>query len=257
MKDFYDAIYLSPHLDDVALSCGGQIYELTAQKRPVLIVTLMAGNPISMPASQYVQSLHQRWQLDKDVVQTRRTEDIAASKVLGADWLHLDFLDCIYRVDPHTQRPLYTSDEEIFGDINSADLHLIETIAAKLSDLPLGNRIIAPLTLGQHVDHQLTRQAAERCFSPTSLHYYEDYPYAQQNSAEQFIAQQKGIWLKRIIQLTDKSITARIQSIKCFHSQLNTFFTSEEDLERKVRNFINSIGGERIWIYKQDQRWIA
>ncbi|NIP28968.1 MAG: hypothetical protein GWO38_35450, partial [Phycisphaerae bacterium] len=176
-----------------------------------------------MPASQYVQSLHQRWQLDKDVVQTRRTEDIAASKVLGADWLHLDFPDCIYRVDPHTKRPLYTSDEEIFGDINSADLNLIETIAAKLSDLPPGNRIIVPLTLGQHVDHQLTRQAAERCFSPTSLHYYEDYPYAQQNSAEQFIAQQKGIWLKRIIQLTDKSITARIQSIKCFHSQLSTF----------------------------------
>ncbi|MEZ4728018.1 MAG: PIG-L family deacetylase [Caldilineaceae bacterium] len=45
MPSVYDAIYLSPHLDDVALSCGGQIFGATRTGQRVLIVTITAGDP--------------------------------------------------------------------------------------------------------------------------------------------------------------------------------------------------------------------
>jgi LmbE family N-acetylglucosaminyl deacetylase len=252
MNDFYDAIYLSPHLDDTALSCGGQIYELTNAGQTVLVVTIMAGDPTSTPPSQYAQSLHQRWQLQSNTVRARRAEDLAACKVLGADWQHWDFLDCIYRLDPMTERPFYTSDEDIFGEIDPAEFSLVAALAEKMAQLPASNQVLAPLTLGHHVDHQLTRQAAEHCFSAASLRYYEDYPYARQFSAEQFIAQETGSWQAKVVELTESSVAARIRAIQCFESQISSFFKNEEDLETQIRFFIEAVGGEKVWSAVQD-----
>ena len=41
----YDTIFLAPHLDDVVLSCGGQIFLETEAGNSVLVVTIMAGDP--------------------------------------------------------------------------------------------------------------------------------------------------------------------------------------------------------------------
>ena len=45
--------------------------------------------------------------------------------------------------------------------------------------LPAARQLVAPLTVGQHVDHKLTQLAAEEAFGSGVLLYYEDYPYAQ------------------------------------------------------------------------------
>jgi LmbE family N-acetylglucosaminyl deacetylase len=250
MDDFYEAIYLSPHFDDAALSCGGQIYDLTRTGKRVLIVTVMAGDPTGsasqQPASGYVQSLHDRWQLQEDAVRTRKAEDVAACQVLGADWQHWEFPDCIYRLEAGTNRPFYTSDPEIFGEIDPAESSLVIEIAEKISQLPACNQIYVPLTLGHHVDHQLTRLAAEHCF-PTTLHYYEDYPYARQIAAVEFLAQSADDWHPILVQLSEAAIAARIKAIGRFASQVSTFFQDEADLDRQVRAYINSVGGERLW----------
>ena len=45
MTDFYPHVYLSPHLDDAVLSCGGLIHrQVVAGQRP-LVVTIFAGTP--------------------------------------------------------------------------------------------------------------------------------------------------------------------------------------------------------------------
>lgn len=44
MKAGVDAIHLSPHLDDVVLSCGGQIAARCGRGESVLVVTLAAGD---------------------------------------------------------------------------------------------------------------------------------------------------------------------------------------------------------------------
>ncbi len=39
----YKHIYLSPHYDDAALSCGGSIHKQATQQEPVAVITVFAG----------------------------------------------------------------------------------------------------------------------------------------------------------------------------------------------------------------------
>ncbi len=248
MQPFYDAIYLSPHLDDVALSCGGQIFQQTRAGKRVLVVTITAGDPPAAAVSDYAQSLHNRWELVTDAVAVRRAEDDAANTILGADTLHWSLPDCIYRYHPTTGAALYLSDPDIFGDVHPAELSLVTALSEQMAALPAHQQLYAPLTIGHHVDHQLTRTAVERVFAPTALAYYEDYPYAQQpNALAELIPADHNGWQSTVIPLEEAAIKAKIAAIAAFQSQFSTFFTDHADLEAQIRTFTTQTGGERIW----------
>ena len=243
----YDALYLAPHLDDAALSCGGQIAHRTAAGERVLIVTIMAGDPSAGAASEYIESLHTRWQLADDAAAQRRAEDARACALLGADFVHLSAPDCIYRMHPETGEPFYTSDPDIFGDVHPLEAGMVEQIAAELAALPAASEVFAPLTLGHHVDHLLVRQAAEQVWG-AQLGYYEDYPYAQKAGAvEQVIGADEVSWQASVFSLNDVDQQRKVSAILAFVSQMSTFFTDEDDLNRQVRGYAQQVGGERVW----------
>jgi LmbE family N-acetylglucosaminyl deacetylase len=246
IAEHYHTIYIAPHLDDAVLSCGGQIYEETRKGRKVLVVTVMAGDP---PAglSAYAARLHQRWELSKNVVAARRQEDIAACATLGAAILHWNIPDCIYRANPLTGEALYTSDDALFGPIHSADSYLVDVIATQLASLPVADRVVAPLTVGSHVDHQLTRQAVERGFGrqPDLLEYYEDFPYVQSPGSLNFL--QIDNWRTVTYSIGTTAKRAKVDAVLLYRSQLSTFFADRADLERQVYGYAASVGGERIW----------
>lgn len=247
MHPFYDAIYLSPHLDDVTLSCGGQVFQATSTGQRVLIVTITAGDPPAA-VSGYAQSLHDRWALVTDAVAARRAEDEVANAILGADTLHWSLPDCIYRYHPVTGAPFYVSDPDIFGAVNPAELPMVATLSEQIAALPTHRQLYVPLTLGHHVDHQLTRLAAEAAFAKTALCYYEDYPYAQKPGAlATVIAASDPAWQATTVLLTEAAIQAKIAAIAAFKSQFSTFFQDMADLERQIRTFTASVGGERHW----------
>ncbi|MBN2499463.1 MAG: PIG-L family deacetylase, partial [Anaerolineales bacterium] len=54
-------IYLSPHLDDVALSCGGLVWEQAQAGMAVEVWSVCAGDPPPGELSEYARSLHARW----------------------------------------------------------------------------------------------------------------------------------------------------------------------------------------------------
>ena len=219
MKSQYDLIYLSPHLDDAALSCGGQIARFRGEGRSVLIVTVTAGDPPMGAESRYIQEL-----------------------------LHLTVPDCIYRFDPQSGEPLYQSDPDIFGDVHVAESGLVQALVARLHTLPPAEQVIAPLTVGHHVDHLLTRSAAEEVWG-VRLRYYEDYPYAQKSGAvEEIIAQQDSHWSSEVIELSELELQQKIEAIAAFKSQLSTFWKSRAELERQVTGFAQQRGGEKIWV---------
>lgn len=248
MQPFYDAIYLSPHLDDVTLSCGGQVFQATNTGQRVLIVTITAGDPPQAAVSGYAQSLHDRWALVTNAVAARRAEDEAANAILGADTLHWSLPDCIYRYHLTTGAPLYVSDPDIFGEVNPAELPLVATLSEQMAALPAHRQLYVPLTIGHHVDHQLTRLAAEQAFPKVTLCYYEDYPYAQKPGAlATVIADKDQNWQATTIPLTDAAVQTKIAAIIAFKSQVSTFFQDEADLERQIRTFTASVGGERLW----------
>lgn len=243
----YDAIYLSPHLDDVALSCGGQIYDLVTAGGRVLVVTIMSGDPPDESFSDLAQALHQRWELATGVVARRRQEDVAACAVLGADYVHWSFLDCIYRQHGQTGDFLYTTNADLFGVVHRAETAVMEHLVAEMRTLPSGKRIFAPLAVGNHVDHQLVRRAAEECFG-ADLFYYEDYPYVRLPGALALVVPaDKAGWRAEVIPVSEAGVQARIMAISTFTSQVGSFFNNRTDLEAQIHAQITAVGGERIW----------
>ncbi len=241
----YDAIYLSPHLDDVALSCGGQIFAQTAVGQRILIVTIMAGEPPVPQISPFAASLHARWELAAEVVAHRRAEDVAACAILGAAHLHWAFPDCIYRQHPETGDYLYTSEAALFGQVHEGNTAVLSQLTAQLRTLPPCERRFCPMGVGNHVDHQLVRAAAEACFAPDLL-YYEDYPYARQPEALMRVLA-TGNWQAELFPLSPQAIAARVAAIAAFASQISSFFNGRADLEAQLTNYIAQVGGERIW----------
>jgi len=238
-------IVLAAHLDDGVLSCGGQIYQHTQAGEGVLVATVMAGNAPGGP-SDYAQSLRDRWRLDTSAEAQRRAEDEAACTILDANFLHWPIPDCIYRGGADGVM-YYQSDDEIFGPVHPGEAGLLAEVVALLRRLPDAQQILAPLTVGNHVDHIFVRQAAEKVFGQR-LGYYEDYPYAQKAGSVQAVLERTGQgWQATVYPLSEASLQAKIEAILAYRSQFSTFWTDRADLERQVRGYAQTVGGERVW----------
>ncbi len=246
MKPHYHTLYLSSHLDDVVLSCGAQIYDQTQAGKDVLVVTVMAGDPPET-ISGYAQSLHDRWELLVEAGAARRAEDLAACRILGADAHHWPIPDCPYRTDPQTGESLYLSDDDIFGDVHPAEMTLVQSVADRIATLPTADRVLAPLTIGHHVDHLLVRSAAEMLYAERLI-YYEDYPYAQETAKQERTLRSQSHPLKPcVVAVSEAARQAKIEAILAYRSQLSTFWTDHADLKRQVFGYMDEVGGERLW----------
>ena len=151
-RELYQRIYLSPHLDDAVLSCGGTIYQQRRARLSVLVVTLMAGDATPEAAdTPYVTGLHTRWGLSatSNPSVARRAEDREALDILQADALHWEWPDCIYRRHVESGEFLYHSEEALFGQVHPTEQAMVAQLAQRLSGLPLapGGRVYAPLNL--------------------------------------------------------------------------------------------------------------
>lgn len=245
-------VFLSPHPDDAVLSCGGTIFQLAENGRRPLVITICGGDrSADAPLSDFARALHTRWQLGDDAPAARRDEDRAACDRLGAMVSHLPFADAVYRIDPASRQPLYASEEAIFGEVR--DRGLIDLVAAALRSKlqPVGLsavRLFVPLTAGRHVDHQITRAAAERL--NIDLIYYEDYPYAEQADRLAPVWGQDR-WESELIELSDAALQARIEAFLRHRSQISTFYRDAEEVAQRLRAYASSIGpgrpAERYW----------
>lgn len=256
MSDFYPHVYLSPHLDDAVLSCGGLIHRQTRAGQPALVVTLFSGQPAADAAlSAFAQSQHRRWGSPDNVMAVRWAEDRAALKVLGADYVRINYRDCIYRGREHGDPPewYYASEEALFGPVHPAEAGLPGDLANALSELiPPGEdtTLYAPLTIGNHVDHQLAFAAAlilraqGRC-----LGFYEDYPYVETEGALLAALAARGAedWRPVVTPLDEDNLTAKIEAIACYDSQLGVLFGGAETMPDRVRGYVFRVGGERLW----------
>lgn len=163
-------IVLAAHLDDGILSCGGQTYQRTQAGEGVLVATVMAGDA-QRQASDYAQSLRNRWAFGVKAPRPMRgAQDVAACAILGAEHLHWPIPDCIYRGGADGAM-YYQSDAEIFGPVHPGETELVSDVVGLFRALPPAQQILAPLTVGNHVDHIFVRQAAEEVFGSRLVYY--------------------------------------------------------------------------------------
>jgi LmbE family N-acetylglucosaminyl deacetylase len=255
----FDVVCLSPHYDDAVLSCGGMLHRAASAGRRVLVVTVCAAPPPAGDLSPYAERLHRRWGATdraaaSAMVARRRTEDAAALSLLGAETVLLDLTDAIYRRDPATGDWLYVGHDGIFGPLASVETPVVDALAgalAALDGVARRSRIVAPLAVGGHVDHQLVRRAAEACWGDDPLRYYEDYPYAERDTAVRAVVDDRT-WRFRRQGLDDADVAAKVAAVGAYASQISTFWTDRAAMETAVRAFAASRGragraAERIW----------
>ncbi|MCI5130982.1 MAG: hypothetical protein D3904_05525 [Candidatus Electrothrix sp. EH2] len=80
----YKHIYLSPHYDDAALSCGGSIHKQATQQEPVAVIIIFAGTPAlpNSALSKPAQAVHKEFTFlnpnpsPQDIVAARRRENV-------------------------------------------------------------------------------------------------------------------------------------------------------------------------------------
>jgi LmbE family N-acetylglucosaminyl deacetylase len=243
-------LYLSPHFDDVALSCGG-CAALDAQTGHVTVATVFAGQPDG-ELNEFARFQHDRWGTGAGAVDERRLEDASAVRALGAHSLWLDFGDAIYRGD------LYLSDLELFGPVKPEDAATASVVQDSIRALvekiqPV--RVYAPLGVGGHVDHRLVRDAAMSVSGRgTTLYLYEDIPYAAARGAvEEWIAD-SGLKLVPIFVDVSVVMPARLASIAAYATQLPTIFRNFGPWESVVRTYHGNLSErpgryvERLWV---------
>ena len=238
-------IFLSPHLDDAAFSCGGLITTLVHSGNRVEIWTICAGDPPDAPLSPFASALHQRWGYAHNPVAERREEDRRACALLGAHVRHFDIPDCVYRRNSTDGNPLIEKNEDLFQPLPETELPLVDHIRNELARLaPVGARLVSPLALGGHMDHQLVRRAAEALQRP--LYYYADYPYAGQVENQPGELSQPG-WEAISFTISEDALRIWQAAIAEHRGQISTFWSSQTEMESKLRTYWQAGGGSKLW----------
>lgn len=260
-------LYLSPHPDDAVYSLGGLLHKQAQAGARVVVVTLCTGNPPAGPLSPFAQSIHARWAASGDgepalpaapaeVVALRRQEDLDALGSLSIEAVHLDVPDCIYRLNPATNYPMYTTEASLFGPLHPSEVNLSRRVAAKLTTLLRGfgrHHLYAPLGIGQHVDHQLARKAAESVGAIYA--YYEDFPYVVQE-ADRWPNLRSPLLESRplnpeLIRLAEPNLDAWIEAAARYETQLSTFWTDRQALAVAIMRHADRSGAGspavRLW----------
>lgn len=236
-------IFISPHLDDVALSCGGLVWNLAQEGQQVSIWTILAGDPPDEEYSEFAQSIHNVWgKSGAAAIAMRREEDLAASTRLGAVPRHFNFLDAIYRHKPKTGEPVVNNNKELFGA--PPEPEMIARVADKLEqELPADAQLVLPLSLGSHIDHRLVAAATEK-YTHTAA-FYLDYPYILSDFENPIL--KSGALQKIPTQLNEDALTAWQDAILCYASQIGDFWRDESETRLALRNYLAG-GGGRLWV---------
>jgi LmbE family N-acetylglucosaminyl deacetylase len=172
---------LSPHLDDAVLSCGALLGHL-APRHPVTVVsvfTTAAPRPWSLPARRALRAVGTGDA--EELFGLRRAEDLEVLGGLGVTAVHLGFTDALFRRSAG-RRPAYRTFrfDALRGRVAACDAGLAAEVGARAGQVARAcgaGVVFAPLGIGRHVDHLITRRAAAELTAP--IVYYSDFPYSR------------------------------------------------------------------------------
>ncbi|MDQ2683357.1 MAG: PIG-L family deacetylase [Chloroflexota bacterium] len=253
-------IFLSPHYDDIALSCGGTAATLASAGRTPEVALIFGDHPDpAQPMTAFADALHRQWGMSAaEVIAGRRAEESVASMALGTCDRFLPFRDAIYRGER------YTSDNDLFGTVHPDESEIPGQIIEHLrlcTDGASTTRIYAPLAVGSHVDHQHAYHAGlELIRRGWDVWFYEDLPYAlrpENVAARRPILAGDGIQAGPAVDVRD-AWNRKIDAIMAYPSQLATIFgqyvgigSTRSAIDESMREYAvkagSGVAAERFW----------
>ena len=268
------AIFLSPHFDDIALSCGGMAARLAKLGAHCLGLTIFAApSREGDDLSPFAQEQHRMWESGAGkallaVNEARREEERQALRLLGLTPIWLDFQDAPYRRGTAGEH-LYTSNTDLFGKVAAEErAALAPRIAQEIRRVAdeagarSRVRIFAPLGVGNHVDHQLVFRAARMLGPRFGVLFYEDYPYSAQpgalDSRMRSLAASSAlphhISAFRVVPISEV-IGLKIAAIGRYKSQLDVLFGESADMPAAVRAYAQSVAGDTSGVEYAERFW--
>jgi LmbE family N-acetylglucosaminyl deacetylase len=247
-------VYLSPHFDDVALSCGGMVWEQVQARQEVEVWTICAGAPgPNAVISDYAQELHARWGTGPEAVFARQAEDERALRWLGAGPRYWDLPDCIYRRLPGGNC-LVNGEGDLWQPLHPAEQGIVDHLAAWICQglarpaSPMDTRLVSPITLGNHVDHSLVRAAAEIAAQSSHIEawYYPDYPYAVKPNMN-WSGKVGENWQQTCQPVSRAALAAWQEAVASYASQISTFWSTRAEMNAGLEAYWQSGGGTCLW----------
>ena len=234
---------LSPHRDDAAFS----LY-LSLAKWSRLSICVRIVNFFTLSA--YAPRLGSE---DRSIVSAaRRKEDHYVLRTLSKSIKieSLDLLDAPLRFGISAGAVCGTEAN------NSQRPREIDCLTIQTKTYSKRGLVIAPLSLGNHIDHAAVNTAAARGITGRKLGFYEDLPYATwtaESSIRKRVSEMEertGGPLKPFVIRVTNAIQLKRRAISRYHSQI-----SPDEASRIAQFALKYGGGERIWIPKRGSRW--
>jgi len=199
-------------------------------------------------------------------VAQRRVEDERYAYFAEASIVFLDLPEAVFRG--------YDGDDELLGPVREDDLSVIEALRKEIVRLEPQN-VYFPLAVGNHVDHQLCRDAGVALLAESrswvmpgpswagNVVFYEDFPYAWWSSFDSLDSLPQGALdgIPSEVALTPRysdiseQLERKIQGLLLYDSQLDRLFGGAKPMASTVRQAgarlgaLGDVGGaaERYW----------
>ncbi len=177
----------------------------------------------------------------QETVDLRRIENQNAARRVGATVENLTIADAIYRRSD-TGTLFYP--ESIFIEPNPRETRLAEEVSRQFSaKLTQYDTLVCPLAVGGHVDHRITRAAAELLNRP--LWYYADIPYTLRYPDT--LAPAIDRMTSKTFFISAKGLKAWEDSIAAHASVLLSLFADEQDMRQRIKEYARTSGGLPLW----------
>lgn len=132
----------------------------------------------------------------------------------------------------------------------------VETLSRQFRKYFVRGLVLAPLGLGDHIDHLTVRAAAIKGSVPHKLGFYEDLPYAtwvpeaSLRQAVGHVERNTGVPLRASLIQRKAYISGKRSVVSLYQSQI-----SRSEADAIARFATTYHGGERIWVPKHSRAW--
>ncbi|MET0404061.1 MAG: PIG-L family deacetylase [Cystobacter sp.] len=225
------ALFLSPHLDDVAFSCGGTLARLKARGWTVALVTVFTRSVPHPTGFALACQTDKGLGPEVDYMALRREEDWNFAELLNVDRL-------VWADLPEAPHRGYVK-TTLFSPPHAQD-HIGPRVREKL--VPLMNElrpdvVFAPQALGSHVDHvQLVRMLPELGVERARTLWYRDTPYAVRQPDARPDASLPGELTPLAVEMAEH-LPRKVSGCHCYRTQVDFQFGGARAVENTLNTF--------------------
>lgn len=243
------ALFVSPHLDDAAFSCGGTMALLARRGWRVVLATVFTKTVPNPTGFALACQLDKGLPSEADYMALRREEDHQAAKLLGAEALHLDLPEA-----PHRG---YDSAKDLFVGVREDD-GVWREVAGRLKALLeryAPDALFAPQALGNHADHlQVVRTLGELGVAE-GISWWRDAPYAiREPDARPAPLLPDGLAEEVAVDVAE-TLAAKLDACGAYATQIGFQFGGEEPMRCALSNFaaaearrLNSLAAAEVFL---------